>query len=256
MTDYIKFKELHYTETPLIIGNVWNVQSARVFEQLGFKAIGTSSAAMAHSLGYADGEEMPFKDLLFLVSRIRSCVSLPLTVDIEGGYGNTVEEVFSNIRALSLLGVVGINIEDSYVDNNTRIQKGKDDFTVFLRGVLNRLKEEGIELFVNVRCDSFLLQSSALEDAITRVKSYQLLGVDGIFLPGLTSIEDIKEIKEVLEIALNIMVLPNLPSLATLSNVGRVSMGNFQNDYIYTVLSELNTEIFNKQSFKMLFDKE
>ncbi|MGL4583797.1 MAG: isocitrate lyase/PEP mutase family protein [Flavobacterium sp.] len=256
MTDYIKFKELHYTETPLMLGNVWNVQSARVFEQLGFKAIGTSSAAMAHSLGYADGEEMPFKDLLFLVSRIRNCVSLPLTVDIEGGYGNTVEEVFCNIRALSLLGVVGINIEDSYVYNNTRIQKGKDDFTVFLRGVLNRIKEEGIELFVNVRCDSFLLQPSALEDAISRIKSYQLPGVDGMFLPGLTSIEDIKEIKKVLEIPLNIMVLPNLPSLDRLSNVGRVSMGNFQNDYIYTSLSELNTEILNKQSFKMLFAKE
>jgi 2-methylisocitrate lyase-like PEP mutase family enzyme len=94
----------------LIIGNVWNVQSAKIYEKLNFQAIGTSSAAIAHSLGYEDGEQMPFSDLLFIVERIIKSVPLPLSVDIEFGYGNTATEIAKNKITLEKLGVVGIKL--------------------------------------------------------------------------------------------------------------------------------------------------
>jgi len=100
MTTYLEFKKLHNQTQPLIIGNVWNVQSAKVYEKLNFQAIGTSSAAIAHSLGYEDGEQMPFSDLLFIVERISKSVTLPLSVDIEFGYGNTATEIANNIRKI------------------------------------------------------------------------------------------------------------------------------------------------------------
>ena len=85
MTLYSKFKELYYQIKPLLIGNVWNVQSAKVYEKLDFQAIGTSSAAIAHTFGYEDGEQLPFSDLLFIVDKIRKSVALPLSVDLEFG---------------------------------------------------------------------------------------------------------------------------------------------------------------------------
>src|SRR5262249_26319728 len=114
------FIDLHKQADPLMIANVWNAESAKVFERTGFKAIATSSAAVAEALGYRDGEEMSFEEYLFIVKRIRASVNLPLSVDLETGFGKTPDEIISNIEKLSQLGVVGINIEDSSITNGTR----------------------------------------------------------------------------------------------------------------------------------------
>jgi 2-methylisocitrate lyase-like PEP mutase family enzyme len=137
MTQYLKFKELHNQIHPLVIGNVWNVQSAKVCEKLNFQAIGTSSAAIAHSLGYEDGEQMPFSDLLFIVERISRSIVLPLSVDMEFGYGNTITEIADNIIALEKLGVAGINIEDSFFENGERKMKDSLQFSQLLQEVKN-----------------------------------------------------------------------------------------------------------------------
>src|SRR6187551_164728 len=91
------FNALHHQSEPLLIGNVWNVQSAKVFEKLKFKAIATSSAAVAETLGYADGEQMSFEEYLFVIRHIMKAVPLPLSVDLEAGYGTTANEVAKNI---------------------------------------------------------------------------------------------------------------------------------------------------------------
>jgi 2-methylisocitrate lyase-like PEP mutase family enzyme len=113
MTTFETFLQLHHNETPLLIGNVWDVVSAKAFERGGFKAIATSSAAIAHTWGYEDGEKMPFDLLLKVVERIINNINVPLSVDIEGGYSRDISKIFQNIEKLHELGVVGINIEDS-----------------------------------------------------------------------------------------------------------------------------------------------
>src|SRR5882672_6325208 len=94
------FLKLHHQPEPLLIGNAWNVQSAKVFEQHQLKALATSSAAVAETLGFADGQGMGLEDYLFVIKRIASSVSLPLSVDFEAGYGDAPEEISAAIIRL------------------------------------------------------------------------------------------------------------------------------------------------------------
>lgn len=256
MTNYLKFKELHHQIKPLIIGNVWNVQNAKVCEKLNFQAIGTSSAAIAHSFGYEDGEQMPFSDLLFIVEKIKKCVALPLSVDIEFGYGDTATEIVNNIISLEKLGVVGINIEDSFLENGERKLKNSIQFSQLLQETKNILTQENISIFINVRCDAFLLNvSNALQIATERIKTYEQLGADGIFLPFITKESDISTIVSQTKLPLNVMCMPELPNFETLEKLGvkRISMGNFLNDYAYTSLENMTIKILTEQSFNALF---
>jgi 2-methylisocitrate lyase-like PEP mutase family enzyme len=253
---YLEFKELHNQTKPLIIGNVWNVQSAKVYEKLNFQAIGTSSAAIAHSLGYEDGEQMPFSDLLFIVERIRKSVSLPVSVDIEFGYGNTAAEIAKNIISLEKLGVAGINIEDSLIENGERKPKDNLQFSQLLQEVKSILTQQGISIFINVRCDAFLLNiPNTLQVAMERIKKYEQAGADGIFLPCITKESDIATLVLQTKLPLNVMCMPDLPNFETLEKLGvkRISMGNFLNGYAYTSLENLTKKILTEQSFNPLF---
>ena len=111
----MKFKDLHNQEKPLLIGNVWDVTSTKTAEKLNFQAIGTSSSAIAQILGYRDGEEIEFSEMEYMVKRIALNTKLPLSVDLESGYGDKPEEIVDRIKRLVALGAVGINIEDSIV---------------------------------------------------------------------------------------------------------------------------------------------
>jgi 2-methylisocitrate lyase-like PEP mutase family enzyme len=252
----LSFRELHNQTQPLIIGNVWNVQSAKIYEKLNFRAIGTSSAAIAHSLGYEDGEQMSFSDLLFIVERIRKCVAIPLTVDIEFGYGNTITEIANNIILLEKLGVVGINIEDSFFENTERKLKDSVQFSQLLHEVKNILNQQNKSIFINVRCDAFLLNiPNALQIAAERIKKYEEAGADGIFLPCITKESDITTIVSETTLPLNVMCMPELPNFEILEKIGvkRISMGNFSNSYTYTLLENKTMKILSEQSFNALF---
>ena len=116
-----QFNQLHRQKSPLLLGNVWDVNSALTFQKLGFKAIGTSSAAIASSLGYEDGEKMPFEDLLKITKDIQDKIKIPLTIDIENGYSEHIDAVCKNIHSLANLNIAGINIEDSVVNSKRQI---------------------------------------------------------------------------------------------------------------------------------------
>lgn len=250
------FRELHNQTQPLIIGNVWNVQSAKIYEKLNFQAIGTSSAAVAHSLGYEDGEKMPFLDLVFIVERIRKSVALPLSVDIEFGYGATATEIANNIITLEKLGVVGINIEDSFIENRERKLKNSVQFSELLQEVKKILMAQRISVFINVRCDAFLLKTpNAVQIATGNIKNYEQAGADGIFLPYITRESDIAKMVSETNLPLNVMCMPELPDFETLAKLGvkRISMGNFLNDHAYASFENMTRKILAEQSFNPLF---
>src|ERR1700749_2163619 len=113
MSDVQKFRALHHESQPLIIANAWNAQSAQLIEKSGFKAIGTSSGAISSSMGYPDGEKIPFNELLYIVGRIKASTTIPLSVDMERGYSDDLDELNANIQTLIELGIAGINIEDA-----------------------------------------------------------------------------------------------------------------------------------------------
>ncbi|MDX1955786.1 MAG: isocitrate lyase/phosphoenolpyruvate mutase family protein [Chitinophagaceae bacterium] len=239
-----------------MIGNVWNVQSARVFERLDLKALATSSAAMAHALGFEDGEQMPFDSLLYGVEQIRKHIELPLSVDLERGYGQTAGEIAGNILALAQLGVVGINIEDSQLVNGKRTLKDSSTFAELIQELKSILTTQGLDLFFNVRCDAFLVNGpDALGEAMKRIKIYESAGADGLFFPGLVDEKGIDAIVSEATLPVNVMCRPGLPNFGTLEKLGvkRISMGDFLNEYVYASMEHMTKRILTEQSFSSLF---
>ncbi|KIC64050.1 isocitrate lyase/PEP mutase family protein [Chryseobacterium taiwanense] len=256
MTHIQTFKELHTNEEPLLLGNVWNPQSAKVYEKLGYKALATSSSAVAHSLGYEDGENMTFDEYLYIIERILKSISIPLTVDLEGGYGKNAEEIVSNISKLAERGVVGINIEDSVMVNGIRQITDKEIVYEKLKSVISKLKENNIDIFVNLRTDPFLLGlENPVEETLQRIKLFEKAGIDGIFVPCITSENDIETIVNSTILPVNVMAMPELPDFITLKRLGvkRISSGNFANGYIYKSLEEKGLEIIKEKSFSPIF---
>jgi 2-methylisocitrate lyase-like PEP mutase family enzyme len=236
-----QFLELHRQPTPLLIGNVWNVQSAKVFEKQKFKAIATSSAAVAETLGYADGEEMSFEEYLFVVKHIARFTSLPMSVDLEGGYGKNAHQIAENIRLLSKAGVVGINLEDSKITDGKRGIILTTQFTQLVQEICSILDSQKIKMFINLRCDAFLLgMPNAIDEALVRIKAYENTGAHGLFFPCITKIEEIQKVTSSTKLPVNVMCMPDLPDFEALKNasVKRISMGNFVNKKLYQDLEK------------------
>lgn len=256
MTSFTTFNQLHQQDKPLLMGNVWNVQSVRAFEKSGFQALGTSSAAIANSLGYEDGEELPFVELLYQLERITKNTSLPLSVDLEGGYGQTSQEIVENIRKLHKMGVVGINLEDSMVENGERKISDGISFSILLHKITSSLKNENINVFVNVRCDAFLIQqNNTLTLAKERIDLYEKAGADGIFLPGISRDDDIRSAVSCTHLPINVMCMPDLPDFEVLARLGvkRISMGNWVYNKVYDTMEKTINQILIQQSFHPLF---
>lgn len=254
--DFNTFKALHAQESPLLIGNAWDAQSAKVLEKLHFKALGTSSAAVAETLGYADGENMPFSEYLMMIRRIKAVTSLPLSVDLEAGYGEVEGKVVENLKLLHGLGIAGINIEDSLVGDKGREMVDTEKFTKKLAAITGRLQEQEINIFINVRCDAFLLNlPNARAAAIQRMAAYEGAGAHGIFLPCITDTADIRAVVSATSLPVNVMCMPNLPDFNTLQSLGvkRISMGNFVHGAIYKHMETLAGKILADGNFSGLF---
>ncbi|WP_419868030.1 isocitrate lyase/PEP mutase family protein [Chryseobacterium sp. CT-SW4] len=256
MTGIQNFKKLHSQSTPLLLGNVWNVQSARIYERSGYKALATSSSAVAHSLGYEDGENMTFEEYFYIIKRIAESVSIPLTVDLEGGYGNTPDEVAKHIERLASIGVVGINIEDSIVEEGVRRILDKKEAYDRFNTIVTKLKEKRIEIFYNIRTDAFLLGlENPLQETCERIKLFEKLGADGVFVPCIISEKDIEAVVKETSLPVNVMCMPELPDFEMLRKLGvkRISSGNFANGYIYGNLQTVAEAIMEQQAFSPLF---
>lgn len=251
----MNFKTLHQQETPLLIANVWDVPSAKIAEELGFKAIATSSAAIASIFGYNDGEELTFSELENMVKKIISNTTIPLSVDIEAGYSDDPKMIAENIKKLVQLGVVGINIEDSLVKDKRELVDA-EKFKQLLVEIKNVLVEDHSDVFINVRIDTFLLQiPNAISETKKRIDLYKTTSVNGFFLPCIEDEDVIKEIVNYADLPINVMCMPNLPNFEVLKNVGvkRISMGNFLFDKMYQNFKEIENNILVDQSFKSIF---
>lgn len=250
------FKKLHNQEVPLLIHNVWDVPSAKVAEKLNAQAIGTSSSAIAALFGYNDGEEISFSELEYIVKRIVANINLPLSVDLEAGYSRNVSEITNHIKRLRTLGVVGINIEDSIVVDGKRSLVDAIEFSKTLSEIILQLQKENLDIFINVRTDTFLLGvSNVLEETKKRIRLYENVGVSGIFIPCIENETDIQQMVETTNLPINVMSMPKLPNFDILKNLGvkRISMGSFLFDRMYRQLEKTTQEIITDQSFNSIF---
>jgi 2-methylisocitrate lyase-like PEP mutase family enzyme len=247
MNNYETFYLLHQQEKPLIIANAWNVKSAQMIEQSGYAAVATSSGAISNSLGYEDGEKIPFSELLYIVQRIKASTNIPLSVDLERGYTDNLNELIENIQKLVDTGIAGINLEDV---------QGEEIYLKKLSGIKNHLERTNQKLFINARTDGFLLKvDSPLETTIKRAKLYENAGADGLFVTGVSDITTIKEIALSTGLPLNVVGTNKLSSVRSLSACGvrRISMAAFLYRATYTRLGNLLKEVITEQSLEPLF---
>ena len=258
----MNFKQLHQQEHALLIANVWDVPSAQQAQELGFQAIGTSSAAIAATFGYEDGESMAFSTLRFVVERITSQVSLPLTVDLEAGYSDEPSIIVEHIKQLAALGVVGINIEDSLVNSNESAQASErvlvdaETFALTLKNIKQMLNDEQIDIFVNVRTDPFLLGTQdALTQTLARISLYESAGADGIFIPCISERTDIETCVQSTSLPINVMCMPQLTNFDALADYGvkRISMGSLVFERGLKQHKANLTEVLSKKSFTPVF---
>lgn len=252
LPNFEKFKALHHAGQLFILPNAWDAKSAIILQEKKFKAVATSSAAVAESLGYQDGENMPLSEYLFVIKRILASVNLPVTVDFEMGYGKTKEQILENVTQLVEMGVAGINIEDSEIHHSERALKDATDFAKTIEYVSKELVSANLSLFINIRCDTYLLNIKDKQaETKSRLKIYESTGAHGIFLPCIINENDIAEAVAHTKLPVSVMCMPGLPSFDKLNELGvkRASMGPFLFRKVYKNQGELAQMVMEKRSF-------
>jgi 2-methylisocitrate lyase-like PEP mutase family enzyme len=227
----IQFRQLHRGPCMLILPNAWDVASARTFEDAGFPAIATTSAGVAFSLGYPDGQRIPREEMMARIARITRAVHVPVTADVEAGYGNTPEDAAKTTRELIQAGVSGMNLEDA----SGRTDQALSSLQLAVEKI-KAAREAAVQMraqiVINARTDVYLLPrgnpDADYTEAVRRLLAFRDAGADCVFAPGLKDAATIGHLAAAVECPLNILAGPATPSIPELEKLGvaRVSVGS------------------------------
>ncbi|MGJ7606027.1 isocitrate lyase/PEP mutase family protein [Variovorax sp. LT1R20] len=221
------FHRLHAGPAPLVLVNAWDAVSASIVERAGAKAIATTSAGIAWALGYSDGERMPVDELLAATARICRVTSLPVTVDIERGFGDSTQAVCEVVRALIDMGVVGVNIEDGTLPGTRELAPPE-----ILCERIEALRRLDARFFINARTDTYFVANddpaARYQDTLRRARLYASAGADGIFVPGMSKLDEIAGLAAEVPLPVNVYAgHSQAPSVVVLAGAGarRISLG-------------------------------
>ena len=218
------FRALHQGKI-LILPNAWDAASARIVQQAGFSAIATTSAGIAFTLGYPDGQRISREEMLTVVGRIARAVELPVTADVEAGYGDCPEDAARTARDVLVTGAVGMNLEDA----TGNPQRPLFDPTLQVERI-KAVRE--LPIVLNARTDVYLLEVGAPEkrydEALRRLAAFRDAGADCVFVPGLRDAATIGRLVQDLQCPVNILAGPGSPSVPELQKLGvaRASVGS------------------------------
>jgi len=222
------FRQLHVGPRILVLPNAWDVITARVIESAGFAAIATSSAGVAWALGYADGERISRGEMLAVVRRIASRANIPVTADMEGGYGPTPEAAAETARGVIAAGAVGLNLEDGTSDGrlvDVALQQDR------IRAMRETGAAAGVPLVINARTDAFEVKewspTERLTAAVRRANAYRAAGADCLFVPHVSDAATIGRLARDIDGPLNVIAGPPAPPIPELERLGvkRASLG-------------------------------
>ncbi|HEX4595859.1 MAG TPA: isocitrate lyase/phosphoenolpyruvate mutase family protein [Bryobacteraceae bacterium] len=213
-------RKLHQGPRILVLPNAWDVASARIFEAAGFPAIATSSAGVANALGYPDGEKIPRDEMIWMVKRVARAVSVPVTADMEAGYGDPVGTALAVMDA----GAVGMNFEDSSIDGSLA------NLATQVRSI-EQIRAAS-DIVINARTDVYLFgvgdEATRFDRTVERLNAYHKAGADSLFVPGVRDVETIGRLAKAVTGPLNVLATAGAPSIAELERLGvrRVSVGS------------------------------
>ena len=249
------FRQKHQAPPLLLLPNAWDAMSARVFEAAGFDAIATTSGGVAWALGFSDGEKAPWNEVVAATERIVRTVRVPVTADIEGGYGETPDQVARSAAEIIGTGVVGINLEDSTPRADTPMRT-IEDAVDRIRAARAAAGAAGVPIVINARVDLYLKHigddETRFTETVRRGKAYIAAGADCLFPFGLTDVKIISDLVAALRVPVNIVGRgPGVSQLEKLG-VARVSTASGPSLVAMSVTRQIADELRAKGEFNVL----
>ncbi len=234
------FHSLHVRGQPLVLFNIWDVGSAKAVESAGALALATGSWSVAKANGWEDGERVPLDFAISNLARIVGMTELPVTIDLESGYGRTPEATGRTVEQSIDAGAVGCNLEDSEPANGSlRPIAEQVERIAYARKVAEARQ---LPYFINVRSDVFFVQAQPkthederIAAVLERAKAYAAAGADGLFVPGLVNAASIGSVADASPLPLNIMVSDDTPSLRELASLGVARVSHGPRPYVSTM---------------------
>ncbi|GAA2342724.1 isocitrate lyase/phosphoenolpyruvate mutase family protein [Dactylosporangium salmoneum] len=248
-----RFRALHAAGQPLVLVNAWDAASARVIAAAGAPAVATTSAGVAWTLGAPDGDALSRDAALEHLARIVHAVpaELPVTADIESGFGATPADVAVTIRGVLEAGAVGINIEDTERGSATGL-RAIEDQQARIAAARSAADDAGVELYINARVDTYF--RGAPEETVGRAEAYLAAGATGIFVPGVADSETIGALAKAIKAPLNVLAQEGTAPVAELAALGvsRVSLGSWVAEAAYALTRRAAVEAYTKGTYTEL----
>ncbi len=257
------FLKYHHDKEILVLLNSWDIGSSKLIEACGYKAVATTSMGIAASLGYPDCEVIQLPEMIEVITGIINAVEVPVTVDIEAGYGNNLNEIIDSAKKIIATGIVGINIEDSIDLNPVLIDEM--EFCERISAIRALSDSMDFHLVINARTDSFYTSTDStqekLSESIRRGNKYREAGADCIFVQPVWEKETIATLVKEINAPINILANPTIgegvtPSISDLQGLGvaRVSLGSGLMKATLALIKKVANELSEKGTYNILLD--
>jgi len=258
------FLKFHHDKEILVLLNSWDIASSKIIEASGYKAIATTSMGIAASLGYPDCQIIKLSEMIEVITGIANNIKAPITVDIESGYGNNLNEIIDSVKKIIATGIVGINIEDS-IDLNPNLIDVME-FCERISAIRSLSDSQGFHLVINARTDSFYTSSGSpsekLAESIKRGNKYREAGADCIFVMPVWEKETIATLVKEINAPINILSNPGIgagilpPSVRELQDLGvaRLSLGSGLMKATLALIKKVADELSEKGTYNILSD--
>jgi 2-methylisocitrate lyase-like PEP mutase family enzyme len=257
------FLKYHHDKEILVLLNSWDIGSSKLIEACGYKAVATTSMGIAASLGYPDCEVIQLPEMIEVITGIINAVEVPVTVDIEAGYGNNLNEIIDSAKKIIATGIVGINIEDSLNLNPVLIDEM--EFCERISAIRALSDSMDFHLVINARTDSFYTSTDStqekLSESIRRGNKYREAGADCIFVQPVWEKETIATLVKEINAPINILANPTIgagvtPSISELQDLGvaRVSLGSGLMKATLALIKKVANELSEQGTYNILLD--
>lgn len=247
-----QFRAFHATGPVLVLPNAWDACSAAVLARAGARAVATTSAGVSWSLGRPDGQRLSREAMLAAVARVAGAVDVPVTADVEGGYGHTAEDAALTVAGAVAAGAVGVNLEDAPGTDAPLLSPSAHAERI---AACREATADLPDLVINARTDVYLRRvgdpAGRLDDVLARADAYARAGADCLFVPLLLDLADLAKLVEACPLPVNAMAVPGGPSVAdfTAAGVRRVSVGTAIAQAAYTAADRASRELLTEGTY-------
>jgi len=217
-----RIRGMHRGPKLLLLPNAWDAMSAWVLAAAGFEAVATTSGGVSWSLGYADGEQAPWSEVVAATARIVRAARVPVTADIEAGFGETPDAVMRSVTEIIVAGAIGVNLEDGTVGPVPI--RSLADAAGRIRAAREAAKAAGMPIVINGRIDLYLRnigdEASRFDETVARGRAYLAAGADCVYPIGLRDTATMGRLVQALGAPINVNVRAGSPSVAELEALG------------------------------------